>query len=165
VNASLLRSGKMVALVLVSVLLLLLVRLLTSPGVWEGSGLPWNSLLAEIGGRPEALPADGSASDLPSGVEGQTRVWPVRQDGVVTGVVVTSSAPGYRSRIHVAVALDAQGNEVHREIVEHAESPSVARRMNRRVDDLSGATITQQGISTAAQLAVTAGRRFLEEQR
>jgi Na+-translocating ferredoxin:NAD+ oxidoreductase RnfG subunit len=37
--------------------------------------------------------------------------------------------------------------------------------MNRRVDDLSGATITQQGISTAAQLAVTAGRRFLEEQR
>jgi hypothetical protein len=165
VNSFLLRTGKIAALVLASVLVLLLAELLAAPGAWAGSGVPWNTLLAEIGGRPEPAPVGGEVSDPFALAEPHVRVWPVREDGVVTGVVVTASAAGYRSRIHVAVVLDARGDEIRREILEHAEAPTISRGLERGVDGLSGATITQGGVSLAVERAVTAGRRFLEEQR
>ncbi|MFW5694138.1 MAG: hypothetical protein ACOCYB_03145 [Alkalispirochaeta sp.] len=152
------RIAKVAALPVVAAAVVLLAEFLISIGTYREVDPAWDELVSEeLGtvGRP-VVPDDPVVSGL----------WPLERGDTLTGAVAVASAPGYRSRIEVAVSVDVDGAEQAQQIVVHGESAYVRRALESGGRDaLSAATLTERGIEAAAERARSAALRYIEEQR
>ncbi|MFO8042502.1 MAG: FMN-binding protein [Alkalispirochaeta sp.] len=166
-NVMLQRGAKVVGFPIAAVALALLAEFLFSLGMAPVDDLPDADLVSQDLGTVMA-PIDPEELGDPEefGDTGIRTVWPVQRDGATTAVVVVASAPGYRSRIDVAVTVEADGTVRATHVGAQNES-SYARRAveNSGADALSGATLTERGIRSATETAVIAAQDYFEEQR
>ncbi|MEX2444894.1 MAG: FMN-binding protein [Alkalispirochaeta sp.] len=157
-NLGFLRAAKVAGLSIAAVTVILLTDLLFSVGTPPATGLPWNELVADgVGTVAERVETEDSAV---------RSLWPVERDGNTSAVVVVASAPGYRSRIDVAVTVAWDGSVLAQRVVAHSESAYVRRALEAGgIDALSGSTLTEDGIRSATENALSAARNYIEEQR
>jgi Na+-translocating ferredoxin:NAD+ oxidoreductase RnfG subunit len=92
-------------------------------------------------------------------------LWLAEIDSDTAAVVAVASAPGYRSRIDVAVTVASDGTILSERVAAHSESAYVGHILDRGgADALSGATVTAEGIRSATGAAIAAARGYIEEQ-
>lgn len=172
-NVMLQRAAKVVLFPIAAAVLALLAEFLFSLGMAPVDDLPDADLVSANLGTVMA-PIDSAelgalhelGGPLESGDTAIRSVRPVQRDGATTAVVVVASAPGYRSRIDVAVTVESDGTVSATHVGAQDES-SYARRAveNSGADALSGATLTERGIRSATETAVDAAQDYFEEQR
>lgn len=166
-NVMVQRGARVVGFPIVAAALALLAEFLFSLGMAPVDDLPARDLISEDLGTVMA-PIDHEEFGVPQelGDPAIRNVWPVQRDGTTTAVVVVASAPGYRSRIDVAVAVESDGTVRATHVGAQNESSYVRRTVeNYGPDALSAATLTERGIRLATETAVAAAQDYFEEQR
>lgn len=151
------RSAKIAGLLIAAVAVVLLAELLFFLGVPATMNLPRSEPMSDrVGAVTERV--TGRDPTVPE-------LWLAEIDGDATAVVAVASAPGYRSRIEVAVTVASDGTILSEAVAAHSESAYVRHALDRGgADALSGATLTEAGIRAATGAAVAAARDYIEEQ-
>lgn len=155
-SVRLFRLGRVITLISAAFATVLLLWALIPNAARPYHPIDWDRQLQDIAGRP----VDRVRPDP------QRAVWvyPLEQEGRLTGGVVVAGTGGYRGEVLVASTVDRRGEVRAVRVIAHIEGLAVRRDLrDGQLDAVSGATGTAAAIDRGRELAVRAVLTLVEE--